>query len=245
MKIQQCATAALIFLCAGITQAQTVQVNLQNRTIEIAASSSIEVEADLVTIAVGYQNYGPTHDAAYAENARIAAQILRAWADAGLPQESISTNALNSHVTSEEDLKDMSPSDRKTKQYEVTQSWKITAKMVIAQKLIDIAIDAGANDVSDPEWQLADPDAAETQAYTSALQKTRVIADQMAKAFGAKTGALLYASNESRPSRFLATLNTESASIEEKRPRTTRPETKLLPQKIQKSGYVRAIFALD
>jgi uncharacterized protein len=245
MRTQRCMAAVLFFLSAGIMQAQTVQVNLQNRTIEIAANSSIEVEADLVTITVGYHNYGPTHDAAYAENARTAAQILKAWGDAGFPQKSISTNALNSHLTPEEDLKDMSPSDRKARQYEVSQSWKIAAKMETAQKLIDIAIDAGANEVGDPEWGLTDPDAAESQAYTSALQKARIIADQMAKAFGAKTGALLYASNESRPSRFLATLNTESVSIMEKRVRTTRPETKLLPQKIEKSGYVRAIFALE
>lgn len=245
MRIQRYMAGVWFFLSIGTVQAQSVQVNQQNRTIETAANSSIEIEADLVTIIVGYHNYGPTHDVAYAENARTAGQILKAWTEAGLPQKSISTNALNSHLTSEEDLKDMSPSDRKTKQYEVTQSWKMTAKMVIAQKLIDIAIEAGANDVSDPEWELADPDAAETQAYTSALQKARVIADQMAKAFGAKTGALLYASNESRPSRFLTTLNTESASIVGKRLGTTRPETKLLPQKIEKSGYVRAIFALE
>jgi uncharacterized protein YggE len=245
MRIQRIAAAVLFFLWAGIMRAQTVQVNLQNRTIEIAANSSIEVESDSVTITLGYHNYGPTHDVAYAENARTAAQILKAWTDSGFPQKAVSTNALNSHLTSEEDLKDMSASDRKARQYEVSQSWKIAAKMETAQKLIDIAVDAGANEVGDPEWGLADPDAAESQAYTSALQKARTIADQMAKAFGTKTGALLYASNESRPSRFLTTLNTESASIAEKRVRTTRPETKLLPQKIEKSGYVRAIFALE
>jgi uncharacterized protein YggE len=245
MRIQRCIAAVLFFLSAATMQAQTVQVNLQNRTIEIAANSSIEVESDLVTITIGYHNYGPTHEVAYTENARTSAQILKAWTDAGFPQKSVSTNALNSHLTSEEDLKDMSPPDRKSRQYEVSQSWKIAAKIETAQKLIDVAIDAGANDVGDPEWGLTDPDAAESQAYSSALQKARTIADQMAKAFGAKTGALLYASNESRPSRFFTTLNTESVSIMEKRVRTTRPETKLLPQKIEKSGYVRAIFALE
>ena len=40
------------------SEAQSVQVNQQNRTIEIAASSSLEVTADRVTITVGYHNYG-------------------------------------------------------------------------------------------------------------------------------------------------------------------------------------------
>jgi hypothetical protein len=71
-------------------------VNQQNRTIEIAATSSIQVTADRVTITAGYRDYGPTHGAVFAENARVAAQILKAWTDAGLAQGEISTNARTS-----------------------------------------------------------------------------------------------------------------------------------------------------
>ena len=74
--------------------------------------------------------------------------------------------------------------------------------------------------------------------------KARTIADQMAKSFGSKTGALLYASNESRTTRFV-TLNAEAATVLVKKNYSARPATKLLPQKIEKSGYVRAIFALE
>jgi uncharacterized protein len=244
MKLCKYSFGIILLVCPIITKAQAVQVNQQNRTIEIAATSSIQVTADRVTITVGFRNYGPTHEAAFAENARIAAQILKAWTDAGVPQKSISTSVLNSHATSEDDLKDMASADRKQKQYEIGQSWKITEKVEVAAKLLDIAVDAGANDVGDPQWELADPDAVEAQAYASALEKARAIADQMAKSFGAKTGALLYASNESRVSHFLTTLNAESAVIATKN-RTARPDTKLLPQKIEKTGYVRAIFALE
>lgn len=118
----------------------------------------------------------------------IAAQILKVWADAGLSQKEIATNALSSRLTSELELRDMSPEERKRKEYEVDQSWKITQKIDAAEKLLDIAVDAGANYVADPLWDLADPDAAETQAYGSALEKAREIAGQMAKSFGAKTG---------------------------------------------------------
>ncbi|MFZ0881997.1 MAG: SIMPL domain-containing protein [Candidatus Acidiferrales bacterium] len=244
MSSPQYLTVAILLVCPLITQAQSVQVNQQNRTIEIAADSSIQVTADRVTVTAGYHNYGPTHEAAYAENAQIAAQILKAWKDAGVAQRDISTSVLSSHATSDDDLKDMAPSERKQKQYEVDQSWKITQTIDVAEKLLDIAVDAGANEVGDPEWNLADPDAAEAQAYASALEKARTVADQMAKSFGAKTGALLYASNESRPSRFV-TVNAEVATVVSRRNRTSRPDTKLLPQKIEKTGYVRAIFALE
>ena len=89
-------------------------------------------------------------------------------------------------------------------------------------------------------------DTAETQAYASALEKARALADQVAKSFGAKTGALLYASNEARPSQFFGA--GEGGGVGGgifRKDRSARPDTKLLPQKIEKSGYVRAIFALE
>ncbi len=244
MRSRQYLSVGILLVCPLISQAQSVQVNQQNRTIEIAADSSVQVTADRVTVTAGYHNYGPTHEAAYAENAQVAAHLLKAWRDSGVAQKDISTSVLSSHATSEDDLKDMSPSERKEKQYEVDQSWKITQTIDVAEKLLDIAVDAGANEVGDPEWDLADPDAAEAQAYASALEKARLVAGQMAKSFGAKIGALLYASNESRPSRFV-TVNAEAATVVSRKNQAGRPDTKLLPQKIEKTGYVRAIFALE
>src|SRR5580658_7152624 len=95
------ALAILAIGCLASASAQTVQVNQQNRTIEIAATSSIQVTADRVTISAGYHNYGPTHDAAFAENARIAAHILKALTDAGIAQREIVTNTLTSRLVSE------------------------------------------------------------------------------------------------------------------------------------------------
>lgn len=246
MNLYKC-VALLSFLscCSMASEAQSVQVNQQNRTIEIAASSSVEVTADLVTITVGYHNYGPTHDVAFAENVRTAAAILKAWKDVGVPDKDISTNSLTSRPTSEDELGGSPPADRKQKQYVVDQSWKITRSVEVAQKLLDIAVDAGANDVGEQEWHLADPNAAEAQAYTSALEKARSLANQIAKSLGAKIGSLLYVSNESRASNF-ETANVEASSERfANTDRKVRPETKLLPQKVEKSGYVRAIFALE
>ena len=78
------------------------------------------------------------------------------------------------------------------------QSWAVTASVEVAQKFLDTAIASGANDMSDPQWKLRDPDAAETKAYASALEKARGVAEQMARSFGAKIGPLLYATNQNR-----------------------------------------------
>lgn len=249
MAIRSCIVALAFTLLAGSAAAQTVEVNQQNRTIDLTTQSSIEVVADLVSITVGYHSWGPTHDAAYNENMRFADKILKAWTDAGIPQKDISTQELSSNPVSASDLNGMTASERKERQYEVAQSWAIVAKPDVAQKLLDIAVAAGANYVSDPQWQLSDPSAAETKAYAAALERAHALAEQMAKSFGAKVGPLLYASNQSRIAAQLglfssATLNTETTGVG----RRNWPPlhfVKLLPQKIQKSATVRTVFAFE
>lgn len=81
----------------------------------------------------------------------------------------------------------MNPSDRKMKQYRANRSWSITAKIDLAQKLLDDAVSAGANDFSDPEWKLSDPDAAEGKAYAVALEKAHDIAEQIGKVLRGKS----------------------------------------------------------
>jgi uncharacterized protein YggE len=229
--------------------AQEVQVNRENRAIELQMESSIEVQADLVSITVGYHNFGPTYEVAYAENMRVADQILKAWTSAGVPEDQISTHSLSLSRVSDSDQRDMDVTDRKEKQFEATQSWAITAKTEVAQKLVDIALAAGANEVDDPVWELSDPNAAEGKAYLSALEKARGIAGQMARSFGAKVGALLYASNQARVISFVTRSGSAGYGLEtlgspSRIPPPPHP-VKLLPQKIEKKATVRAIFALE
>jgi uncharacterized protein len=246
MRCKKYLIGIFVLTFAGVTGAQTVQVNQQNRTIELSTEGTIEVQADLVTIKVGYHNYGASHDAAYDENVRASTQILKAWTDAGVSEKDVSTRSLSLSPVSDADLKEMAVGDRKTKQFEASQSWTITANAAVAQRLLDIGVAAGANEVDDPQWKLSDPDSAEAKAYASALEKARVIATKMADAFGARVGVLLYASNEGRPLPFLTTLNTASATITTRSSTATRVHpVKLLPQKVEKSALVRAIFALE
>jgi len=246
MKKCRYAAGLLVLVGAARTSAQTVQVSAQNRTIELSTESSIEVRADLVSITVGYENYGPTHEATYNENVRAASQILKAWAGAGVPENQISTQSLSLVHVPENELKEVPVAERKQKQYEAIQSWTIVAKPEMAQRLLDIAVSAGANNIGDPEWKLSDPDAAEAKAYASALEKARTVAEQMAKSFGATVGALLYASNQGRTLPFLSTVNTTMATLAAREVQPPPPPpVKLLPQKIEKKALVRAIFALQ
>lgn len=241
------AAQLFLFLFASSAHTQSVKVDTQNRMIEIVAESSITVTADRVAITVGYRNYGPTHDEAFAENARVAARIFQDWKDAGVPEQAISTQDLTSKLTPEDEMRQLMPAERKEKKYQVAQSWRITEDPQKAEKLLDIAVDAGANEVGSPGWTLADSSVAEAQAYTAALGQAHAIADQLAKSFGGKVGALLYASNQARPVDFGMAGGTAGGVLGGVigSPAKSRPDTKLLPQKIETSGYVRAIFALE
>jgi uncharacterized protein len=250
MNPRRCLAPLLFALAAIGTSAQTVEVNRQNRTIELTAQGSIEVEADLVSITVGYHSWGPTHDAAHDDNARVAAQILKAWTDAGVAAQEISTLELSSNETSAEDLRGMSPAERAARQYEAMQSWRITAKPEVAQMLLDLAISAGANDLNNPVWQISNESAADARAYAAALEQAHTVAEQMAKSFGATVGSLLYATNQNRGFvnlAQLATVETSAASVGPAEARKWPPlhPIKLLPQKLDRSATVRAIFALE
>lgn len=249
MAIKRWFLACALVSLVSVAEAQSVEVNRQNRTIELTVQNSVEVEADMATITVGYHNWGPTHDVAYQENMRFADQILKAWTDAGVSQKDISTQELSSDHVQDDELNAMDPSERKQRQYEAMQSWKIVATPDVAQKLLDIAVSAGANYVGDPQWELSDPNAAEAKAYSAALEQAHTIADQMAKSFGAKVGSLLYATNQTRVATQLSflgssTLNTSTASVGTRKWPPLHP-VKLLPQQLEKSATVRAIFALE
>src|SRR5580704_15010535 len=111
MTFTRLLTPILGFLMLStIANAQTVKVDQQNRTIEISAESSIQVVADRVTITIGYRNYGPTHDEAFANNSRIADRILSSWKRAGVVEKNIATSALTSRATiPEPDWKQLTP----------------------------------------------------------------------------------------------------------------------------------------
>ena len=73
-----------------------------------------------------------------------------------------------------------------------------------AAKVLHAAIEAGANESGNIDWDLTDRNGLQAQAAEKALVRARQVATQMA-AGGAHLGALIYASNQTPVQRFLAT----------------------------------------
>jgi len=222
---------------------QEIQVNRQNKTIAVTAEESTTADADVAVIAIGYHNYGSTQDNAYQENLRVAGQVVQALLAAKVPAENVESEKLS--------LQSINPEDgwtaemKKERRFEARQSWHVTISARQAQALVDIAVKAGANEVEDVDWKVADAVALQAKASGAALAKARSIADQMAKGLGAKLGELVYASNRAPAwkhgldARNAAELALLSPGVAEG------PKLKLFPKKVSSDATVYAVFAIE
>jgi uncharacterized protein YggE len=232
----------LVFgLLASSALAQDIQVNRQNKTIAVTADESVTADAEVAVLAIGYHNYGATQDTAFHENVRAAAQITKAIMDANIPEGNIETEKLNLGRSDADEkwTEDM----KKERRFHAQQSWHITLPVSQAQTVVDLCVNAGANEVEDVEWNVADPVALQAKAGSAALSKARTIADQMAKGLGTKLGELVYASNRAPVAKMWRgmTLNTSSATLG----KTDKPKLKLFPQKVRSDATVYAIFSIE
>lgn len=222
---------------------QDIQVNRQNKTIAVTAEESASADAEVATLAIGYHNYGLTQDSAFKESIQTSERITKAILSVNVPKNNIETEKLQLGRVQVDDK--WTPDMKKERQFEAVQSWHIAVSVAQAQRVVDIAVKAGANEVDDVDWNVADPIALQAKAGAAALAKARSIADQMAKGLGTKLGELVYASNRAPVAKIWrgSTLNTSSASLAvnaEKQPQLT-----LFPEKVKSDATVYAVFSIE
>jgi uncharacterized protein YggE len=243
MKKTSLAALAIVAIgCFFTASAQEVQVSPTNRTIAVTASETLRVDADWAIAHVGYHNYGPTKEAAYAENVRAAEKITKALFATGLPKEALETEALQLSLVDFRSC-DLSADEKKNRKFEAQQTWEVRLAVPDAQKIVDVAVAAGATDVNPVQWVMADVHALEAKTSSAALAKARVLAEQIANQMGVKLGALLYATN-GQPQDMDFTLRRrypQSVTVSAE----AQPSLILFPQKVEKTGTVSAVFAIE
>ena len=232
-----------VIAVSGSLLGQDIQVNRQNKTISVTAEESATADAEVAVLAIGYHNYGLTQDAAFQENVRAAERITKALLEAKVPKANIETEKLRLART---DIDEKWTADmKKERQFTAEQSWHVTVSTSEAQAVVDLAVRAGANEVEDVDWNVADPAALQAKASGAALAKARSIADQMARGLGTKVGELVYASNRAPVAKMYrnmetVTVNASLASVAEKQPKLT-----LFPQKVKSEATVYAVFSIE
>ena len=214
---------------------QDVAVNRENRTISVVATETIRVNPDSASVSIGYRNFAESRDAAYAENLKTANWILDVLMQAGLPKEAIQSSKLSFEYEVEE------PTGGKPKRllFVAHQSWTIRVTAPDAQKVVESAVKAGANEVNDVDWFVADQATLEAQALAAALARARKSATDLAVSSGQKLGSLLYLNNnnesETRIARFWYAREIQLPAS----------ELRLFPRMVEQKATVRAVFALE
>jgi uncharacterized protein len=228
--------------CAWTASAQDIQINRQNKTIAVTADESVTADAEVAVLAIGFHNYGATQDAAFRENVRTAQQITKAMLDAKIPEANIETEKLT--LGSAEIDEKWTEQMKKDHRYHARQSWHVAVSTAQAQSVVDLCVNAGANEVDDVEWNVTDPVALQAKAGGAALVKARSIAEQMAKGLGTKLGELVYASNRAPVTRLwrgmTATMNSAEVSTQ-----MHKPELRLFPQRVKSEATVYAVFSIE
>ncbi len=235
--------AVLLVFGSSYLLSQDIQVNRQNKTIAVTADESVTADAEVAVLAIGYHNYAATHEAAFQDNVAAANRIAKALLDSGIPKEAIETDKLSLGRT--ETDRNLTPEMQKERQFEAQESWHITVPVSRAQAAVDLAVQSGANEVDDVDWNVADPMALQAKASGAALAKARTIADQMAKGLGAKLGDLVYASDHAAVPKFFRGLATSESYSVSGVQRDKKPQLTLFPQKVKSDATVYAVFAIE
>ena len=188
-------TVAFGFASTQVTPAQAVKVDKNNRTIAVTASEKATADADLAVVHIGFQTFGPDEPTTYADGSKTSNAIVDALKKAGVPDKAIesenqSLQRNNYHDPQESEL------DRAKKQFVLNQSWTVKTAPDDAAKVLHIAVEAGANQSGQIDWQYKDMNGLQAKAAANALAKAQAIAQQMAQGLNVKLAGLIYASNE-------------------------------------------------
>jgi hypothetical protein len=218
-------------------------VNKDNRTLAITASASASALADTATVHIGFVVYAPDAQAAYAKGSDTSNAIAKALAGAGVAKTEIQSESQSVNETPQYELEKLPPAEQAQKKFQVRQSWTVKTKADDAAKVLNTAVNAGANQSGQIDWSVADENALEAQAAGKALARARSIAAQMAEGLGIKLGDLIYASNQNpEPPRPLM-MRAMSGMAPEKA--AAPAPLAINAQKIERSATVYAVFSIQ
>jgi uncharacterized protein YggE len=232
-----------ITICAAVSHAQQIDVNKNNRNIAITATDKATADAEVATVHIGFQVYASDSKSAYELGSKTSNAIAGALKQAGAAESAIQSETQNVAPVQPYELQNLPEGEKAHRQFQVTQSWSVKTSSKNAASVLDAAVQAGANQSGQIDWDVSDPDALEAQAADSALKRAHAIADQMAKGLGAALGPLVYASNQvaERPVPMAMAMERKGAGAGD----GGVAPLAISPQKVTRSATVYAVFAIE
>jgi uncharacterized protein len=211
------------------------------RSIAITATDRVTHQADVATVHIGYELYGPDQPAAYASASQASNAIVSALRSAGVPSDTIESEQQSVAPMDNYQLNQLPANERGSHAFVAQQSWTVRTSADAASRILDLAVKAGANKSGNIDWSLKDPNAASAEAAGKALQRARAQAEAMAAGLNVKLGQLLYASNEvqAEPVRPVAMMAMAPQA------KAAPPPLAINARQIDTSATVHAVFAIE
>lgn len=235
---------AVLFSLGIAASAQKIEVSQNNRTIAVTISDKAMAEADIATVHIGFETYAADSDGAYAAGSQTSNAIIDALHKAGVEDKAIESEGQSVRQNFQFDEKE-SEADRAKRRFVLTQSWTVKTPAADAAKVLHTAVEAGANNSGQIDWDVKDRAGLQAQAAAKALQHAQAMAEQMSKGLNVHLGALIYASNQPpqtpggpEPMRAMAMM---MRSVKE----DAAPPLAIRPQKIEENATVYAVFAIE
>ena len=230
-------------VCVAQMPGQGITVSKENRTIAITATDSVTTMADIATVHVGFVVYAVDHDSAYASGSKVSNAVVGALKAAGVPSDAIESENQNLTEVQQYQMNQLSAEEKAKRKWMLAQNWNVRTNAADAARVLDLAVKAGANQSGAIDWSLKDENKPQAEAAGKALQRARVVADEMARGLNVKLGVLIFASNETQAAPIrpvMAAMKMQSvAGMAAPAPLA------INARQIEKTATVYAVFAIE
>ena len=208
-KILLIVTAALLALTViftGILLVKTTGTAANSpagqivNTISVSSTGKVTVLPDVGYISLGIETKDPDVKIAEDDNSEIMDAIMSALAKFDIEETDIETVGYNIYPQYEE------YNDEKPSTYVVSNTIEVTVKnLEDMSKIIDAAVEAGANRTNSIRFDVLDREASYNEALKDAVEKAKARAEVLAEASGLKiVGVLTVSESGSMPSYYYA-----------------------------------------
>ena len=194
-----CAIALPAFALPTVAQAQAappVTIAPGNTLLTVSADGRSLRTPDLAVFSAGVASSGKTAGEALRSNAadmnRVIAALKRAGiADRDIQTSNLSLNPIYAPPQQRPDGQYVQP-EQKIIGYQANNSVTVRQRNLAEfGRVIDTLVEARANQVNGPSFQMDDPDAASDEARLAAIKKARARAELYARAAGLRVGRIL------------------------------------------------------
>lgn len=186
-KLSAAVAGTALALCLGLSACSSgsTVVNTENaKVITVSANSEIKAVPDLASISVTITTEGKTAAAAQKANGAPTKAVIAKLKELGVPDKEIQTSYT--------DLSSVWTEDGEDESYEMRTSLTVGGLAVDkVHTIMDACVDAGATEVSGPEYYLSTYTETYREALTTAIEQSRPKAEAIAKASGVKLGKVV------------------------------------------------------